>query len=84
MGLHLNLILLVGGNVYIALLGCSSCGWLRAKHLIEVIIHIVVVVMARAVAVVHSLCLLQGLGEFEYHLNFSEKERKFQLTLLVA
>ena len=62
MGLHLNFMLLVRGNIYIALLGCSGRRWLHAKHLIEVIIHIVVVVMAHAVAVVHSLRLLVGLG----------------------
>lgn len=48
MGLHL-----VRGNVDVALLGSSSRGWLCAQHLIEVIIHIVVVVMAHSVAIVH-------------------------------
>ena len=54
-GLHL--VPLVRGNVYVTVLGCGSRGWLRTHPLIEVIIHIVVVVLARAVAVVHSLRL---------------------------
>lgn len=52
-GLHL--VPLVRGNVYVTVLGCSSRGWLRTHPLIEVIIHIVVVVMARVVATIYSL-----------------------------
>ena len=71
-GLHL-----VRGNVYVALLGSSSRGWLCAQHLIEVIIHIVVVVMAHSVAIVHIIHSLRlkktGVRTCERHLNFCPK-----------
>ena len=58
----LHLVPLVRGNVYVTVLGCSSRGWLRTHPLIEVIIHIVVVVMARVAATVHSLRQRQGVS----------------------